>query len=143
MVEKKRKRLTRSPNKKQQGKLVLRQRVHSSLDLKLRVLKEFIFCWPTFMKLVLRKSKRTLFIIDSIESKMAAMPVEDGNATKDEAVFLPSDTIKERYEIEFTDITLSLQRKRKQKVILEGLSGKIHAGRLCALMGPSGSGKSR
>ncbi|KAH9253376.1 hypothetical protein BASA81_008727 [Batrachochytrium salamandrivorans] len=44
-------------------------------------------------------------------------------------------------EIEFADLRLEIKTKKKSKVIMHGLSGKVLPGKFTALMGPSGSGK--
>jgi len=41
-------------------------------------------------------------------------------------------------DIEFSDLSLTLRSGRR---VLEGVSGEFKAGRLCAIMGPSGAGK--
>eukprot|EP01052_Picozoa_sp_SAG31_P028503 SAG31_NODE_2757_length_5139_cov_2.828968_3_plen_442_part_00 len=41
-------------------------------------------------------------------------------------------------DIQFNNLTLALADGRK---VLKGVTGKLHAGRLCAIMGPSGAGK--
>ena len=41
-------------------------------------------------------------------------------------------------DIEFEDLSLSLANGKK---LLHGVSGSLMSGRLCAIMGPSGAGK--
>lgn len=44
-------------------------------------------------------------------------------------------------EIEFVDLRLEIKTKKKTKVVMHGLSGRVLPGKFTALMGPSGSGK--
>jgi ABC-type multidrug transport system ATPase subunit len=48
----------------------------------------------------------------------------------------------ESVTLEWNDVSLSIVKKGKERNILEGISGAARPGRLLAIMGPSGSGKS-
>ena len=44
-------------------------------------------------------------------------------------------------QLDVQDLSYNVQSRGKTKVILRNLSFRLEAGSLCALMGPSGSGK--
>ena len=47
----------------------------------------------------------------------------------------------QRFNIEFTDLSLSLKVGNTNKNIINGISGHFHAGKITAIFGPSGCGK--
>ena len=61
------------------------------------------------------------------------------NTANCETDVFPSNMTRVRLDVEFHGLSLRL-RNSAQRCVLEGVSGRLRAGHLTAIMGPSGAG---
>lgn len=76
-----------------------------------------------------------------IHSKRKGPPKIEKAMSSVNVKIAPSAEKRPKLEMSFSMVGVSVQHKKKKKELLAGATGEFHSGRVAAIMGPSGAGK--